>query len=166
MLPSQNDHRTSSLRAKNSVWSSGISMESATEQGLRTQQLVTLPDSLLRGFSLQNGELTHSKSFAPSADSKAFVTDLLLILCSLQRSSRPAPGTATRVLSACGPSLALCGHSGWCHPRPQACLSSRLCAERQISGPLALCQGWKMEQLQLGTIKKSLNCHANQQSHS
>lgn len=69
-------------------------MESATEYGLRTQQLVTLPDSLLRGFSLQNGELTHSKSFAPSADSKAFVTDLLLVLCSLQRSlaHRPARG--------------------------------------------------------------------------
>ncbi|MXQ96038.1 hypothetical protein E5288_WYG022232 [Bos mutus] len=47
-------------------------MESATEQGLRTQQLVTLPDSLLRGFSLQNGELTHSKSFAPSADTRDF----------------------------------------------------------------------------------------------
>ena len=95
MLPPHNDHRTSSIRAKNSVWSSGISMESATEQGLRTQQLVTLPDSLLRGFSLQNGELTHSKSFAPSADSKAFVTDLLLVLCSLQRSLAHRPARAS-----------------------------------------------------------------------
>lgn len=85
---------------------------------------------------------------------------------STQARSRPAPGAATRARSACGPSLALHGHTGRRRPRPQACLSSLLRAERQISGPLALCQGWKTEQRQLGTIKTSPNCHENQQSHS
>lgn len=51
VLPSRNDHRTPRLRRKSSVWSTGISMESATEQGLRTQQLVTLPDCPPRGFT-------------------------------------------------------------------------------------------------------------------
>ena len=110
VLPSWNDHRTPSLRARRSLWSTGVSMDSAPERGW-TQELITLPD-----FSTEKLQFTECRA-ASQQKRCSFCRQYGLynrpapdfVFTSekpgAQASSRPAAGLATWAFSPRGPSL-------------------------------------------------------------